>query len=292
METSLLQAFIQVAEQGSFSAAAESLELTQPAVSKRISALEEQLATKLFDRIGKQIGLTEAGELLLPRARRIIQEVRDTRTLVQNLTETVSGRLALGTSHHVGLHRLPPVLRKFCGRYPEVAMDIAFMESEAAYAAVLEGDLEVAVITLAQGDMPRVFSHGIWDDPLSFVVGGDHELAGRKTVQLKELQEYPAILPDEHTFTRRIVNEQFRRRRCALQVSMTTNYLETIKMMVSIGLAWSVLPDTMLDRKLCRMNVRQTSISRRLGYIYHRERTLSNAAVAFVRLLEQHGEMQ
>jgi len=292
METSLLQAFVEVADKGSFSAAAEALALTQPAVSKRISVLEDLLDSRLFDRLGKQIGLTEAGELLLPRAKRIIQEVRDTRTLVHNLTGTVSGRLALGTSHHVGLHRLPPVLRKFSGRYPEVAMDIAFMESEAAYAAVLDGELELAVITLAEDDMPRVFSHGIWDDPLSFVAGADHALAGRREIPLKELQQHPAILPDEHTFTRRIVNELFRRKHCALQVGMTTNYLETIKMMVSIGLAWSVLPDTMVDRKLRRLNVPRVKVRRRLGYIYHRERTLSNAALAFVRLLEQSGEMQ
>lgn len=290
METALLQAFVEVAEKGSFSAAAAGLALTQPAVSKRISTLEDQLETRLFDRLGRQVGLTEAGELLLPRAKRIIQEVRDSRTLVHNLTATVSGRLALGTSHHAGLHRLPPVLRKYAGRYPQVALDIAFMESEAAYGAVLEGDLELAVITLADGDMPRVYSHAIWEDPLSFVAGHDHELARRGELNLKTLQAYPAILPDEHTFTRRIVNDLFRRRQCALQVSMTTNYLETIKMMVSIGLAWSVLPDTMVDRKLHRLNVRKAGITRRLGYIYHRERTLSNAAVAFIRMLEQLGQ--
>ena len=290
METTLLQAFVGVADKGSFSGAAQSLELTQSAVSKRISALEEQLETKLFDRIGKQIGLTEAGELLLPRARRILQEVKDTQILVQNLTDTVSGRLALGTSHHVGLYRLPPVLRKFSGRYPEVAMDIAFLESEQAVEAVLGGELELAVITLAEGDMPRLFSRGIWDDPLGFVVGNDHPLAGRAAIPLRELQEYPAILPDEHTFTRRIVSDIFRRRRCALQVGMTTNYLETIRMMVSIGLGWSVLPETMVDRKLRRLDVQRVTVSRRLGYVYHRERTLSNAAVAFVRLLEQYAD--
>lgn len=290
METSLLQAFVDVAEKGSFSAAAESLQLTQPAVSKRISALEEQLRTRLFDRVGKQVGLTEAGELLLPRARRIIQEVRDSRTLLQNLTGKVSGRLALATSHHVGLHRLPPILRKFAGRYPDVGLDIDFMESEAAVEAVINGELELAVITLPEGDVPRVFSRGIWEDPLSFVTADDHPLAERGELALKELQGYPAILPDEETFTRRIVNDLFRRKHCVLQVGMETNYLETIKMMVSIGLGWSVLPDTMTDRKLRRLDVRRVSISRRLGYVYHRERTLSNAAVAFVRLLEQYAD--
>ncbi len=291
METSLLQAFVDVAEKGSFSAAAESLELTQPAVSKRISVLEEQLGTRLFDRIGKQIGLTEAGELLLPRARRIIQEVRDSHTLVRNLTGMVSGRLALGISHHIGLHRLPPVLRKFSGRYPDVALDIGFMESESAVEAVSRGDLELAVITLAEGDLPRIVSHGIWTDPLSFVVANDHPLADREgEIPLKELQDYPAILPGEETFTRRIVDDLFRRKHCVLQTGMETNYLETVKMMISIGLGWSVLPDTMVDRKLQRLNVKQITVSRRLGYVYHRERTLSNAAAAFIRLLEQHAD--
>nr|P96194.1 RecName: Full=Uncharacterized HTH-type transcriptional regulator in ibpB-leuC intergenic region [Azotobacter vinelandii]CAA72148.1 CynR protein [Azotobacter vinelandii] len=108
MDLASLNAFIAVAETGSFSEAGERLHLTQPAVSKRIAALEQQLQVRLFDRLGREVRLTEAGRALLPRAYRILSVLEDTRRALNNLNGDVSGRLTLATSHHIGLHRLPP----------------------------------------------------------------------------------------------------------------------------------------------------------------------------------------
>ncbi|WP_163014523.1 LysR family transcriptional regulator, partial [Pseudomonas viridiflava] len=106
-----LNAFIAIAEIGSFSGAGERLHLTQPAISKRIAGLEQQLNVRLFDRLGREVSLTEAGRALLPRAYQILNVLDDTRRDLTNLTGEISGRLTLATSHHIGLHRLPPVLR-------------------------------------------------------------------------------------------------------------------------------------------------------------------------------------
>ncbi len=289
MDSYLLQAFITVAELKSFSLAADKLGLTQPAVSKRIAALEQHLDTRVFDRIGKHIDLTEAGSILLPKARRILRELNDTRTIIRNLSESVAGELALATSHHVGLHRLPPVLRGFTRQYPQVSLDISFLSSEQAYEEVLNGNIELAVITLAPEPVDRIRSRNIWTDPLCFMASTEHPLAREKTLQLAALRDYPAILPGNETFTRRIVNDLFSSKRCELNVSMTTNYLETIKMMVSIGLAWSVLPESMLDKQLRKLPLKDIELQRSLGYIYHKNRTLSNAGRAFIKLLEQLG---
>ena len=113
MDLGALDAFVAIADTGSFSAAGERLFLTQPAVSKRIAALEAQLGRRLFDRVGREVALTEAGLALLPRARRILAELDDSRRALGNLDAEVGGRLSLATSHHVGLHRLPPLLRAF-----------------------------------------------------------------------------------------------------------------------------------------------------------------------------------
>ena len=103
-----LSAFIAIAETGSFSGAAERLFLTQPAISKRIAGLEQQLDVRLFDRLGREVTLTEAGRALLPRAYQILNVLDDTRRALTNLSGEVSGRLTLATSHHIGLHRPPP----------------------------------------------------------------------------------------------------------------------------------------------------------------------------------------
>ena len=102
----------------------------------RIAALEAGLAVRLFDRLGRRVLATEAGETLLPRARRILADVEDSRRALADLSGQVAGRLCVATSHHVGLHRLPPVLRAYTARYPQVQLDLRFMASEAASAAV------------------------------------------------------------------------------------------------------------------------------------------------------------
>ena len=289
MDTQALTAFLAVAESGSFSTAAERLFLTQPAVSKRIAQLEQQLGTRLFDRVGRRIRLTEAGEALLPRARQVLLDLEDMSRAISNFTGTVSGTLRIGTSHHIGLHRLPPVLRRFSREYPDVKLDIHFIDSEEAWEAVLHGDLEMGVVTLPPQPDPRLHSQAVWQDPLVFMAAPEHPLARLDRVTLETLTGYSAILPSPVTFTRRIVESLFEEQALTLNISMSTNYLETIHMMVSIGLGWSVLPETMLDDSVVRLNVDTALPVRRLGVVTHPGRSRSNAAGAFLDILNSGG---
>ncbi|EGG99925.1 hypothetical protein imdm_435 [gamma proteobacterium IMCC2047] len=286
MDISSLNAFIQVAETGSFSAAANQLHITQPAVSKRISALESQLNTRLIDRIGRKVALTPAGATLLPRARSIISDLEDAKRSLDNLSGDVTGRLNLAISHHLGLHRLPPILREFSQRYPNVTLDIQFLDSEVAYEAVAQGKIELAVITLTEQVSDNIHAKTIWKDPLAFVASTSHPLAQKNRLTLKMLSEHDAILPELNTFTGTITKRLFNDKKLPLNVGMTTNYLETIGMMVSLGLGWSVLPITLLNEQLCELKVGNIQLERELGAIHHTERTLSNAAKAMLSLLE------
>ncbi|UPQ81260.1 LysR family transcriptional regulator [Pseudomonas knackmussii] len=286
MDLASLNAFIAIAEMGSFSLAADRLHLTQPAVSKRLATLETQLNVRLFDRLGREIGLTEAGRALLPRAYQILNVLDDTRRALTNLNGNVSGRLSLATSHHIGLHRLPPLLRTFTRRYPDVNLDIRFLDSEIAYEDVLHGRAELAVITLAPQTAAPVRAVKVWDDPLDFVVAPEHPLAQKSEISLADIAGYPAVFPGGNTFTHHIAHRLFEREGLTPNITMSTNYMETIKMMVSIGIAWSVLPRTMLDEQVVRLSLPGIQLSRQLGYITHTERTLSNAAKAFMALLD------
>lgn len=287
MDTQSLQAFIHVADHGSFSIAAENLHITQPAVSKRIASLENQLSCKLFDRIGRNTQLTEAGRELYPKAQQILQDVKEAERSIKELRGTVAGTLSIGISHHIGLHRLPPVLQAFSKKYPKVHLDIDFMDSEEAHEQVMHGQIELGVVTLDPGHS-QVSHSAVWLDELVAVIANDHPLASADQVTPKMLSQYHAILPGLNTFTGRIVEDLFNRYRLKLNTSMATNYLETIKMMVSIGLGWSVLPKTMIDEQLLELQVDDLKLQRKLGYIYHPNRSLSNAANAFVEALKQH----
>jgi DNA-binding transcriptional LysR family regulator len=290
MEIQNLRAFLLVAESGSFSEAALRLHLTQPAVSKRIAQLEEQLGAPLFDRIGRQISLTEAGLALLPHAKTVQLQIQAAEQSVRDLSGEVAGELRLATSHHIGLHRLPPVLSYFSKHYPKVHIDIDFMDSEQAYDQTLKGETELAVVTLAPEPVENIIARTIWPDPLCFMVQAGHELTRAKSLRLKALSEMPAILPGLNTYTGQIVKALFDARKLPLQVSIATNYLETIRMMASVGLGWTVLPKTMADSTLEILPIDNAAIDRQLGVVHHESRSLSRAAQAFMQELESFGE--
>jgi len=285
MEFAALKAFVAVAETGSFSVAAERLFLTQPAVSKRIAALESELDARLFDRIGRTVTLTERGVALLPRAQHMLMELEDSIRAISNLSGKVGGTLRFATSHHIGLHRLPPSLKRFTQAHPQVRLDIQFMDSEAACMAVEHGELELGIVTLPPEPSSNLTTEVIWQDPLGIVVSPNHPLTGKPAVTLTELAQHAAILPATNTYTRQIAEQAFARLGLALQIALSTNYLETIKMLVSVGIGWSLLPDTMLDRHISKLSIEELSLQRSLGIVYHRDRTLSNAAHALIREL-------
>ena len=288
MDIQELQAFLAVADNGSFSRASETLFLTQPAVSKRIAQLEDELGTRLFDRIGRNVSLTEAGRALLPRARDILLALDDARRTLGNLSGRVSGPLHIATSHHIGLHRLPPVLRAYTARWPEVELDLQFMDSEQACQEVRRGERELGIVTLPLTPPAELETREIWPDPLCFVLGCEHPLANRGRVAPAELVAHPAVLPARGTYTREVIEAAFAPRDLRIPVRLETNYLETIKMMVSVGLGWSVLPRSMLGGDLVAVEVCDMALSRRLGVVWHARRTLSNAADAMLALLDEH----
>jgi DNA-binding transcriptional LysR family regulator len=290
MDIQLLKAFITIAENGSFSAAAQRLHLTQSAISKRIALLEDQVTQPLFDRIGRSVQLTEAGHALVPRAKRILQEIADTKQYMSDIRGSVSGPLRIATSHHVGLHRLPPFLKTFSQQYPEVHLELTFIDSEQAINAILQGEFELALITLPEAILDNTTDniqyHHLWQDPMEFIVNNNHPLSLKKKIKLSDLAAYPAILPDRNTYTTELIQQLFTQEKQMLDISMTTNHLDAIKMMISVGLGWSVLPETLMSKNITCLNVGELKLTRQLGCIHHRARTLSNAARTMLKHLQ------
>lgn len=290
MDFSSMNAFVVVAELGSFSRASEQLFMTQPAVSKRIAALEEDLGVALFDRLGRGIQLTEAGRTFLLSARRILADIQISRDEVLSLGSEVGGRLRLATSHHVGIHRLPPVLKAFTQTYPDVELDLLFMDSELACDEVASGHIELAVVTLPDNLESTLQTELIWPDPLAIVCAPDHALADavrdQRSVEATELVRHSAVLPARGTVTRTILLEALGPFDVSVETALETNYLETIKMMVSVGLGWSALPATMVDDSILTVPVHGLQMQRRLGSVCQQRRTLSRAATAFTGLLK------
>jgi DNA-binding transcriptional LysR family regulator len=286
MDIQNIRAFLMVAETRSFSRAAEKLFITQPAISKRISTLEFALDCQLFDRLGKNIQLTQAGEALVPSYQRILSELDETQRIISNLRTRVSGHLKFGTSHHIGLHRLPPVLRQYTNRYPEVELDIQFMDSEQAAALIMKGSIELALITLPDSIDKPLVTIPIWSDPMVCVVARDHVLAKHNKVTRDQLHEHGVLIQSHSTHTRDIIDNALDLAD-DIKIIMESNYLETIKAMIQNGLGWGVLPASMIDDSMHQLSINGVKMERHLGVLTHESRTLSSSANALLDTLKK-----
>ena len=284
MDTQSLTAFVAIVDAGSFSDAAEALNLTQSAVSKRLATLEHQTGRPLIERLGRRIRLTDAGRRLLPHARQVLDDLHNARQALASMDEQMQGPLPLITSHHIGLHHLPIWLRSLTQQHPELSFQLQFMESEEAFEQLHQREASLAWVTLNDQIMERFQVWFAWNDPMSFVCGADHPLARLDGPRLEDLAQYQAILPASSTETYRVVSHRFLQHGITLDAQMPTNYLETIKMMTSVGLGWSVLPNTMLDDSLVVLPVEQR-ITRMLGAVGLKGREPGRAARAMLEVV-------
>lgn len=283
MDIQLLKAFLAIVDHHSFSAAAEKLHITQPAISKRLAALETQLGQVLVDRGQRRPSVTEAGRTLLPYARRILDEGHNARMALARSASLPGGSLSVITSHHIGLHHLPNWLKVYTARFPAVQLNLQFMESEQAFDALATREAELAFVTLNDRLVERFEIYHQWEDPMRFVCGRGHPLAQLSHCDLQELSVHQAILPSPASATYQGVSRLFLQAGIPLSAQMPTNYLETIKMMASVGLGWSILPLNMVDDQLVVLPLPQ-SPTRVLGAVGLQNRQLGPAAQALIEV--------
>jgi DNA-binding transcriptional LysR family regulator len=284
--------FKKVSETGSISRAAAELLLTQPAVSKQIIALEDELGEKLFDRIGKKMYLTHAGETLLAHTEKILRSVDEARTAVKDMSKECSGELLIGASDHVSIHRLPGVLKGYKTEFPKVDLILHCHRSETILEMVLKNQLDLGVITLPR-PVHGVLSKKIWIDRMSLVCAKGHPLGSVKTVRLKDAVKYGMILPELGTETRRAIDEACQKIKHKPNIIMQVAYIETIKSLVKAGLGISILPEKAVEAevKSAELVIVRTSdiqISRDLGLVYLKDKFLSRPATEFINFFDKY----
>lgn len=284
--------FRKVAETKSISRAAEELFITQPAVSKQVRALEDELGERLFDRIGKKVFLTKTGQVLLVHADRILRSVEEAKTAVRDLSEECSGELVIGTSDHISLHRLPGILKSYITAFPKVDLKLRCHRSETVLQMVGKNLVDIGVITL-----PRVsanlISRVIWKDPMSLVFPKGHPLTELERVRLKDITTYGMILPETGTTTRETIDAAFTRKKLIPNVTMEVAYIETIKGLVKAGLGVSILPDKAVEQEvksgaIVKAKIQDAHFSRDLGVVYLKDKFLSRPAAEFLKFLDKN----
>ncbi len=289
MELWQLEVFTAVAEERSFSRAGQRIGRTQPAISSAIKLLEGELGEPLFDRMGKSIRLTAAGELLSEYAKRLLGLREEAVLAIGELRGLSRGTLRLGANETTCLYVLPEVLASFKRTYPQVQVDIHRAITRSITERVIEGQLDFGIVTLPIKNS-RLEAITIHRDEMALIVGPEHELASRRTVKMNDLEDEPFILHKIGTTTRERLMKHFNDGGVKLKVTMELASIETIKRFVSIGMGISIVPRLCIAKELEEgslkaLAIRDARFQRKLGVIYNKDRYQSQAARAFLELV-------
>ena len=289
MELWQLEVFTAVAEEKSFSRAGQRIGRTQPAISSAIKLLEGELGEPLFDRMGRSVRLTSAGELLTEYAKRLLSLREEAVLAVGELRGLSRGTLRLGANETTCLYLLPEVLSAFTQAYPQVQVDIHRAITRSITERVIEGKLDFGIVTLPIKNS-RLEAITIHRDEMALIVGPGHALASRRSVKMNDLETAPFILHKIGTTTRERLVKHFNDGGVKIKVTMELASIETIKRFVSIGMGISIVPRLCIakeieDGSLKALSIRDARFQRRLGLIYNKDRYQSQAARAFLALI-------
>jgi DNA-binding transcriptional LysR family regulator len=231
----------EIARHGSFSRAAESLRLSQPAVSLHMRQLEARCGTALLERVGKRAFPTPAGTLLLEHAGRAFAELEAAQEALRQLRGVVAGRLRLGTGATASIHLLPPLLRRMRARYPELELIVVTGNAPEIAAAVAANELDVGLVTLPVTGRQLLVTPLLLD-PLVAVGPPAQGWPGRGALTAAELARHPLIVYERGGTIRRVIDGWFRRGGVRPRIVMELGNEEAIKKLVGAGLGVSVSP--------------------------------------------------
>lgn len=288
---SQLRVFQAVAQTRSFTRAAEAVHLTQPGISKHIKQMEEYYGAPLFDRLGKKVALTQAGEILFAASQEVMASVEVAEQRIQELKGLLGGKLLLGTSFPIGVYILPGVLAAFRKKYPavEVVLDISL--SEKIYARVLANKLDLGLVSHEVHD-PRLLSKEFMTDELVAIFPGDHKWTAKKSIEPQDLVGETFIAAARGAGTRAVVEERLKQKGIVLQHMLDFGNLEGVKHAVEVGLGVSIQALSVVRREVAAGSLRALPLAgmdARMDYLYicRKDKHLSTAANAFLDLLRQ-----
>jgi DNA-binding transcriptional LysR family regulator len=290
VEVQALRYFVEVARRGGFTRASESLHVTQPAISKAVKALEEELGTRLLVREQRRVVLTEAGRIVLERAQGVLDAIRATEEEVAELGSLRRGRLRLGLPPIVGMAFFPPLLAEFHQAHPAILLELREEGSHVIEALVTRRELDVGAVVLPTdekvfGTMPFVA------DDLSAVLHPDHPLARRRTLALRELKDEPFVFYRPEFALHGHILDACRRSGFTPTVVSESSHWDFIAEMVAGRIGVALLPQTICgrldERRVRSVPVTEPAIPWEVGLVWLRDRHLPPATRAWLELCER-----
>src|SRR5216110_1526739 len=286
MDINQLEVFLAVAQERSFSRAAEALHRTQPAVSQAIRRLEAELGESLFDRSSKDGTLTAAGRVLLDFSQQMLNLRQHAHSAIRELRDLHRGKLSLGANEYTVMCLLP-LIPVFRARHPHIKIEIKRSLASRIPGEIMGRDVEIGVVSFKPNDA-AIKSLSIGLDELALVVAPSHPLAGNQVVSVRELGAESFIAHNVPSPYREKVIKTFEKYRTPLNISLEMPTLEAIKRFVEGGMGVALVPRLTAQAEIARgqvaaLAVREMKLERKLYLVYRKSANLSHAARAFLR---------
>jgi len=292
MELRQLESFREVVRQGSFTAAARKLHMTQPAVSLHIKALEKYLKARLLDRDSKGVRVTAPGRVLLATADAVLGALDEAERRIAEIEAPERGTVRLACGDTVAMGLLPPVLVEFGRAFPYAELQIANKASVGVIEQVLAREVDLGIVTRPAWLDPALQARTLHIEHFRLALPKGHRLARKRNLTLGDLSDEPAVFLSPDTETRKLVERGLSKERVRLRVVLESGNLEVVKHYVRQGAGLSILPDLALvgdsAAGLVLRDLPSTFPQRRVALVRHKDSTASPLVKALLRIVAEH----
>ncbi|HXI52339.1 MAG TPA: LysR family transcriptional regulator [Candidatus Saccharimonadales bacterium] len=293
MQIESLKVFCDLAETESFTKAAQINHVTQSAVSQQISSLERQFKSLLIERSKKKFRLTREGQVLYDHSKQIIQTYDALFSKLQEIKDIVSGTIRVATIYSIGLHDLPPYLKKFLKAFPTVNVHVEYRRSNQVYEDVLGNVVDLGLVAYPVRDA-KLEVVPLRKDMMVLICHPQHPLGRAKTVRLKDIagQKFIGFEPDIPT--RRAIDKILKENAVTVQHVMEFDNIETVKRAVEIDAGVAIVPHGTITQEISKQTLAEVKIEdaefyRPLAAIHKKSKVLSPAMKQFLSVLKSPG---
>src|SRR6266478_3516573 len=286
MQIESFKVFCDLAETESFTKAAQINEITQSAVSQQISSLERVFKSLLIERSKKKFRLTREGQVLYDYSKQVIATYEALNSKLQEIKDIISGTIRVATIYSIGLHDLPPYLKKFLKSYPTVNVHVEYRRANQVYDDVIGNVVDLGLVAYPQRDN-KLEIYQLRRDPLVLIVHPQHPLAKNKSIRLKGLtgQKFIGFEPDIPT--RKAIDRLLKENSVQVDHVMEFDNIETVKRAVEIDAGVAIVPQGTVIQEVAKQTLAQVKIEdvelyRPLAAIHKKTKVLSPAIKAFL----------
>lgn len=288
MEFRHLHYFLKLTETLNFTRAAAALHITQSTLSHQIKQLEQELGKQLFDRIGRQIRLTEPGKVLQGHAKRIVREIDAGTSALSALDGLIQGQLTVGVFRTFGSSPLPHVFARFSAEYPGVQITVRQLSLTVIERELLDGSMNLAIGYLPSGS-EKIVSEPLHAVPLAVVSNRDHPLYRRKKISIRDLHGQNLIMLSQEFPLRRFLDDAFARQGVRPHIVMEMNSSEAALSTLRCGPLAAILTDRLLDKTdtLSSVRLQDAKLTRTAAIFWARDNYRSPAARVLAEMVKQ-----